>query len=110
MARWLLLALTVLFITGYAASTERTLAYQQTSSLSLTIPSSLPSLSPNPSTPNEKIVMGIVRHVEPAKGIVILETHTDVFVVRAPTEVCRQLHKGDVIMATLAPDEEKIPV
>jgi hypothetical protein len=110
MTRWILLALTVLFITGYAVLTERTLAYQQIGSLSLTVPSSLPTPSPNPNTPDEKLVMGIVRHVEPTKGIVILETRTDVFVVRAPTEVCQQLHEGDVIMATLAPDEEKIPV
>ena len=110
MARWLLLALTALFMTGYAVSTERTLAHQQTSGLSLTVPSSLPVLPPGQNTPKEKIVIGVVRHVEPAKGIVILETHSDVYVVRAPTEFCRQLHEGDVIMAALAPDEEEIPV
>lgn len=108
MTRWFLLALTVLFTTGYSVLTERTLADQQLGTLSPTVPASLPPSSPD--APDGRMVMGIVRHVEPAKGIVILETSTDVFVVRAPVEVCQQLHKGDVVMATLAPDEEKIPV
>jgi hypothetical protein len=110
MARWFLFALTVSLITGHTVSTERTLAYQQVGGLSLTVSPSLSSPLPDPNEPKEKHIMGVVRHVEPAKGIVILQTHTDVLVVRAPTEVCLQLREGDVIMATVEPDEEKVPV
>jgi hypothetical protein len=108
MTRWFLLTLTTSFITAYAVLTEQPPTNQQSGHLSSSIPASL--LTQTPNKPDKKTVIGIVRHVEPAKGIVILETRTDVLIVRAPTEVCQQLHKGDVIMATLAPEEEKIPV
>ena len=108
MTRCFLFMLTALFILGYAVLNERTLAYWQNDNLLSKVPTS--TLSPSPTTPNEKTVMGVVRHIDPPKGIIILETRTDMLVVRAPTDVCQKLHKGDVVMATLIPDEEKIPI